>query len=179
MKEKATLLVNSDVIDDAPNHAFTVSTVSTNSDDNRVLKPVNSGRNLDNISSAVINESATTVDFLFNDGSERSYEVEFFEWWNKDSLVYVFGHSDDLVEFRGSVREEFNIHNESRFQIGNTEFEARYSRSGEWIFNVFKSGSDKIKINGVGSSLSDVFCEYSQVLRIESSEDMSSITEIE
>jgi hypothetical protein len=178
MTEKATLLVNSDVIDDAPNHAFTVSAVSTNSDDHRVLKPVNSGRDLDNISSAVIDESATTVDFLFDDGSERSYKVEFFEWWDNNSLVYVFGHSDDLVELRGSIRDEYNIHEEARFKIGNTEFEVQYNQSGEWEFNVIESGSDIAIIDSVGSYRANVFCEYSQLLTIKSSRDIDDITEI-
>lgn len=95
--------------------------------------------------------------------------------------MYVYGHSDDLIEIDGDVREEFyaNYGEPTFLSIGNTELSVEYTNDGEWRIHVVDQGAhDTVYKYGVGrKKVVEKLNDYTEVVVIESLTDTVSVME--
>lgn len=93
--------------------------------------------------------------------------------------MYVYGHSDDLIEIDGDVREEFyaNYGEPTYLFLGNTEIVAEYD--GEWHFEVFYEGvTDTVYEYSVGrKKVVEQLNDYTEVVVVESPENTAKVLE--
>jgi len=57
-------------------------------------------------------------------------------------MITIYGHSDDLIEIEGDIREEFNIYNTDGYLLTSTGVMIKVRYDGEWFFNVVKEGKN-------------------------------------
>lgn len=167
LMERATIKVDSGVLDKTPSSAIPIQFVDSNADNKKVFKPITETRRTENINSIVVDEDKQEAEFLVENGGTEAFEIELLEPWDgSKNVIHVFGASDDLVEFRGVVSREFNVHPTGAFRVEDVIFTAEFDKNGEWVFEVDQSGDSEVSINTVGSHLSSVLRSHSEVLTI-------------
>ena len=176
--ERATIKVNPDILDQTPSSAIPVKFVGSNSNTKKVFKPITETRRTEKIASVVVDEQEETAEFLVDDGTE-SFDIELLQPWNgSENVVHIFGASDDLVEIRGVMSEEFNVYPTGAFRLKDVIFTAEYDKNGEWVFEVDQNDDSDVLIDPVGSHLSDVLSSHSEVLTIKMDEEPDEIKKL-
>lgn len=87
--------------------------------------------------------------------------------------TYLYGYSDDLIELEGDIYEEISPVNDewTDVQFSNgVEAQIIYNAEGEWSIRVTKDTLGLSSLNLVGSTLSQRYCSYSDVLVVEDAE---------
>lgn len=84
--------------------------------------------------------------------------------------LYVYGHSDDLIEIEGDARAEFyaTFGEPTHIMLGDTEIVAEYD--GEWHFSVVDQGAnDETYEYSVGrQKVVEKLNDYTEVVVVES-----------
>jgi len=80
--ERATLKVNSDVLNKFPRVAIAVRYVGSNAGTKDVFKPLDETRRTEDITSIAVDSERTTAEFLFENGDTETTSIEIFEPWN-------------------------------------------------------------------------------------------------
>lgn len=87
--------------------------------------------------------------------------------------MYVYGHSDDLIEVEGDVTEELyaNFNGPTHVFVGDTEIVAEYD--GEWHFDVVDKGrNDTTHWYSVGRrKVIEELNDYTECIVVESTTD--------
>lgn len=85
--------------------------------------------------------------------------------------IGVYGHSDDLIEIVGDVREEYyaNFGEPTHVRIGDTEVVAEYTSGGEWKVSVVDEGvNDTVHHHSIGSdTLAEEANDYTEAVLVE------------
>lgn len=87
-----------------------------------------------------------------------------------DYELYVYGHSDDLIEVEGDEQAEFyaNFDGPTHIMLGDTEIVAEYD--GEWHFSIVDHGAyDETHKYGVGrQKVAEKLNDYTEVIVVKS-----------
>lgn len=85
--------------------------------------------------------------------------------------IGVYGHSDDLIEITGDVREEFyaDFGEPTHVMVGNTEIVAEYTNEGVWKVSVVDEGAgDETYHHSIGSeTLAEETNDYTEAVMVE------------
>lgn len=177
--ERATLKVDSDVLNKFPRVAIAVRYVGSNSGTKDVFKPLEETRRTEDITSIAVDSERATAEFLFENGDTETTSIEMFEPWDDyKNVLHVFGASDDLVEFRGANCEEYNAYPNAVFRVNDVVFVAEHNKKGEWTFDVDQNSNSDVSISSVGSELSQALRDYSEVLTIKFDEELEEIKKL-
>lgn len=177
--EKATLKVDSDVLNKFPRVAIAVRHVGSNSGTKDVFKPLKETRRTKNIRSIAVDSERETAEFLFSNGDTETTSIYIFEPWDDyKNVLHVFGSSDDLIEFRGANCEEYNAYPNAVFRVKDVVFVGELNNKGEWTFDVDQNTSSDVSISPIGSELSQALRDYSEVLTIRFDEELEEIKKL-
>lgn len=86
----------------------------------------------------------------------------------------IFGASDDLIEIRGAVTDEFgaNYNSPTRLMVGNTEVVVEYVNAGVWKIAAVDEGvSDIVSHYEMGKEEAAEYKDYSELLVVETQYD--------
>lgn len=116
------------------------------------------------VSSVRILSDRTEV--LMKSGKKMTAEIQSERKLACPSELFVYGRSDDLIEVDGSVSEEFVYKSPgSKIEVNDTEVSVSYD--GKWYLSVIEGRSVKVaEVYKVGSSISEMFCDYSDIVRL-------------
>lgn len=117
---------------------------------------------------------------VLKDGELEQYELERIKWWDAEYEVQLFGASDDLIEVRGDIREEFYANFDEPTYLRINEAKVNILYDGEWKFWLEDTGdsvtSEKYPVD---SEMSDKYRYYSELLCVGFNEPVSHIEIIE
>lgn len=95
--------------------------------------------------------------------------------------IYIYGASDDLVEFEGDFREEYNTYDHGYFHIKDEQgegvrVEAHYGENGTWLIGAAPLDEDVPMPWNIGYAFPDEVRysnTYSAILRIDAPEGVT------
>lgn len=163
--DRATIKIDSSITGSVTRRCIPTEKVSVNEHGNDVMKVMDSCEKGDGIKSIVVKDGVAEV--LKSDMSSEEYNIDVLKWWNDNYEYQVFGRSDDLIEVRGLHTNEFCCDIDgSVLEVGGTLVKVYLNNQGNWKFDVLSEGKENLVIKGLDSDVSNMFCDYSELLCI-------------
>lgn len=172
--QRVLVQTDSGVLDDTP-EIVTVAFSQSPEEEQTVTGTAISSTS-QNIDEVLYHTEKETMEFTLEGGEIETHSITNMHTFRNPHTVFVHGSSDDIMNIVGEYNKELYTNDDvERFRIGETEFTLALGM--DWKILEVES-RDSFHVAETGSKLSEMLCDYSEVLVIKSDVEITSVQRV-